>query len=74
MINASIYTFSGGKGLLQFLVGIYECSYYYIYTVTSWRKGFEGGRDRFASWRKKNVSVYRRMAEGEVDGVGSWGR
>lgn len=70
----SIYTLPGGKGLLQFLAGIYECSYDYIYTVASWRKGFEGGRDRFASWRKKNVLVYRRVAEGEGDEVGSWGR
>lgn len=58
---------------MQFLAGIYECSYYYIYTVTSWRKGFEGGRDRFASWRKKNVLVYRRVAEGEGDEVGAGG-
>lgn len=70
----SIDAFSGGKGLLQFIAGIYECSYYYIYTVTSWREGFEGGRDKFASWRKEDVLVYGRVVEVDVGEVGSWGR
>ena len=67
--------FSGGKGLLQFLVEIYECSCYYIQSVTSWRKGFEGGKtDQQGREKRRYQYIYRRMAEGEVDRVGSWGQ